>query len=539
MLFHPNLLASISLTHEDRWLLFPPVTPFHDPPPPPSPSPHPPPLVLHRPPRLHSQSSSEHNIVPHPLIPGVYVSNHGNCDGNTTLYTKNLVPGVQSLHNYDDVVVSVQDEDGTTVVYREWSPFESNLAASILSGAKNIWIKPGSRVLVLFSRDDEQFGITILHLSDIVGPQGMVYVVEASNWKTLVAMADKRLNMLPIIHINNPLQYRMLINTVDVLFASLDSLEQAHMAQLNTKYFLKAGGHYMVYVQANCIESTNWVVNRGAYRGDSVFDCWCKRTQVQFKRMEQVILEPFDTDHAYVSGVFRTLELSVGFMPHFAKANLVAEITPIVADIDNIDPRCLVSSKFWTSQDSYRGGVLLFMKSKRTCPYLCCLNRHAATLSFELMTCIKLRNYIAIEEYINRFDEFFEFIACHTFESTNEALMHLEAACNGSLTTKLKEFLVFHLPTPTMKGDEHCYSLALPDPFMADDLFTDYKIACSSSPFHEEIIRGVRKNIDKFFRNMKPGDLEKAQLDLARAYCRQKLISPEKEVTKEERCFSG
>ncbi|KAL6586524.1 rRNA tRNA 2'-O-methyltransferase fibrillarin-like protein 1-like [Orobanche minor] len=480
MLFHPNLLASICLTHEDRWLLFPPPgTPFHDPPPP---SPSPPPLLVpHRPSRLHSQSSSELNIVPHPLIPGVYVSNH--------------------------------DEDGTTVVYREWSPFESKLAASILSGAKNIWIKPGSCVLVLFSRDDEQFGITISHLSDIVGPQGMVYVVEASNWKTLVAMADKRLNMLPIIHINNPLQYRMLINTVDVLFASLDSLEQAHMAQLNTKYFLKAGGHYMVYVQANFIESTNWVVNRGAYRGDSVFDCWCKRTQVQFKRMEQVILEPFDTDHAYVSGVFRTLE---------------------VADIDNIDPRCLVSSKFWTSQDSNRR-LTLYEKQKNL-PVFMLFESACGYALFRAHDVYKVeRNYIAIEEYINRFDEFFEFIACYTFESTNEALMHLEAACNGSLTTKLKEFLVLHLPTPTMKGDEHCYSLALPDPFMADDLFTDYKIACSSSPFHEEIIRGVRKNIDKFFRNMKPGDLEKAQLDLARAYCRQKLISPEKGKSKKKR----
>ncbi|KAL6586526.1 Small subunit processome complex component [Orobanche minor] len=389
MLFHPNLLASISLTHEDRWLLFPPGTPFHDPPPPPPPSPPPPPLVLHRPSRLHSQSSSELNIVPHPLIPGVYVSNHGNCDGNTTLYTKNLVPGVQSLHNYDDVVVSVQDEDGTTVEYREWSPFESKLAASILSGAKNIWIKPGSRVLVLFSRDDEQFGITISHLSDIVGP------------------------------------------------ARKHGHVKAHMAQSNAMYFLKAGGHYMVYVQANILNQQTGL-QTGVYTGVIVFDCWCKRTQVQFKRMEQVFLEPFDRDHAYVSGVFRTLE---------------------VADIDNIDPRCLVSSKFWTSQDSNRGdGRRLTLYEKQKC----------------------------------------------------------------SLTTKLK-------------GDEHCYSFALPDPFMADDLFTDYKIACSSSPFHEEIIRGVRKNIDKFFRNMKPGDLEKAQLDLARAYCRQKLISPEKGKSQKKR----
>lgn len=79
---------------------------------------------------------------------------------------------------------------------------------------------PGSRVLVIYSRDDEQFGITISHISDIVGPGGMVYVVDHHNGKTLADMAHKRFNILPIICVNTPWYYRMLINMVDVLFAA-------------------------------------------------------------------------------------------------------------------------------------------------------------------------------------------------------------------------------------------------------------------------------------------------------------------------------
>ncbi|KAK2447701.1 rRNA 2'-O-methyltransferase fibrillarin [Trifolium repens] len=149
----------------------------------------------------------------------------------------------------------------------------------------------------------------------------------------------------------------MLINLVDVLFAALDRPEQGNRAYLNAMYFLKTGGHYMLYAQGNCIESTN--------RGDGLFSYLMKRNQVQFQRMERVTLEPFDRDHAYVRGVFRMLEIA------------------------KIDQRCLASHKFWTYQNIYLGvmrGLLVFMKRQRTCPHICCLNRHADTLSSKLVT---------------------------------------------------------------------------------------------------------------------------------------------------------
>ncbi|WJX22696.1 hypothetical protein P8452_11977 [Trifolium repens] len=41
------------------------------------------------------------------------------------------------------------------------------------------------------------------------------------------------------------------------------------------------------------------------------------------------------------------------------------------------------------------------------------------------------RNYVATEEYIERFDEFFQLVACHTFVSSDEALKYLTADGNG------------------------------------------------------------------------------------------------------------
>ncbi|GAU14997.1 hypothetical protein TSUD_47920 [Trifolium subterraneum] len=373
-------------------------------------------------------------IVRHPHIPGVYVAgdhDHDDDDYESRfLYTINLRPGVQSFDQ--DVVFSAQ--------------------------------KPGSRVLVIFSGDDAQFGITISHISDIVGPHGMVYVVETSNCKSLLdmAQADKRSNIVPIVS-QSPWQYRMLINLVDVLFATLDSPEKVLHARLNATYFLKTGGHYMLYVQGNCIESTN--------RGDAVFSSRMKEEQVQFQRMERVTLEPFDRDHMYVSGVFRTLE-----------------------------------------------DLPVYMLFESSCGYL--VFRAHDVYNVE-------RNYIAIEEYIKKFDEFFQLVACHPFVSDDEALKYLTADGNDTVPKELMDFLIEHLP-PAMEGNKHCYSLALFNPFMADEIVGNARIACHSNEFHNDIIRGVRMNIDKFFENMKPGDLEKAQVHLARTYSRQKLDSPDK-----------
>ncbi|GMY20828.1 mediator of RNA polymerase II transcription subunit 36-like protein [Fagus crenata] len=83
----------------------------------------------------------------------------------------NVIPGEAV---YNEKRISVQNEDGTKVEYRVRNPFRSKLAAAILGGVDEIWIKPGARVLNLGAAS----GTTVSHVSDIIGPTGVVYAVE-------------------------------------------------------------------------------------------------------------------------------------------------------------------------------------------------------------------------------------------------------------------------------------------------------------------------------------------------------------------------
>ncbi|KAL8171468.1 hypothetical protein V2J09_023272 [Rumex salicifolius] len=228
-------------------------------------------------------------VIPH-RHEGVFIAK-GKEDA---LCTKNLVPG-DSVYN--EKRVSVQNDDGTKVEYRVWNPFRSKLAAAILGGVDNIWIKPGSRVLYLGAAS----GTTVSHVSDLIGQEGLVYAVEFSHrsGRDLVNMAKKRTNVIPIIEdARHPSKYRMLVGMVDVIFADVAQPDQARIVALNASYFLKVGGHFVISIKANCIDSTS--------PAEAVFAAEVKKLQQeQFKPMEQVTLEPFERDHACVVGGYR------------------------------------------------------------------------------------------------------------------------------------------------------------------------------------------------------------------------------------------
>ncbi|XP_076899261.1 rRNA 2'-O-methyltransferase fibrillarin 1-like [Bidens hawaiensis] len=210
------------------------------------------------------------------------------------LCTKNMVPGEAV---YNEKRISVQNEDGTKVEYRVWNPFRSKLAAAVLGGVDNIWMKPGSKVLYLGAAS----GTTVSHVSDLVGPTGVVYAVEFSHrsGRDLVNMAKKRTNVIPIIEdARHPAKYRMLVGMVDVIFSDVAQPDQARILALNASYFLKTGGYFVISIKANCIDST--------VPAEAVFASEVKKLQAeQFKPMEQVTLEPFERDHACVVGAYR------------------------------------------------------------------------------------------------------------------------------------------------------------------------------------------------------------------------------------------
>uniref|UniRef100_A0A7N0VKY6 Fibrillarin n=1 Tax=Kalanchoe fedtschenkoi TaxID=63787 RepID=A0A7N0VKY6_KALFE len=192
-------------------------------------------------------------------------------------------------HRHEGVFVSKGKEDALVT--------KEHACCCILGGVDNIWIKPGAKVLYLGAAS----GTTVSHVSDIVGPTGVVYPVEFSHrsGRDLVNTAKKRTNVIPIIEdARHPAKYRMLVGTVDVIFSDVAQPDQARILALNASYFLKNGGHFVISIKANCIDST--------VPAEAVFSQEVNKLKAeQFKPAEQVTLEPFERDHACVVGRYR------------------------------------------------------------------------------------------------------------------------------------------------------------------------------------------------------------------------------------------
>ena len=215
------------------------------------------------------------------------------------LVTRNLVPG-ESV--YGEKRISVDVGEGQKVEYRVWNPFRSKLAAGILGGVDNIHIAPGKKVLYLGAAS----GTSVSHVADIVGPTGSVYAVEFSHrsGRDLINMAKKRTNVVPIVEdARHPHKYRILVPMVDVIFADVAQPDQARIIALNAHHFLKANGHIVISIKANCIDSTEDAA--------TVFAKEVKKLQEErIKPQEQLTLEPYERDHAIVVGVYRASKKS-------------------------------------------------------------------------------------------------------------------------------------------------------------------------------------------------------------------------------------
>jgi len=212
------------------------------------------------------------------------------------LVTRNLIPG-ESV--YGEKRISVQDGEDK-IEYRVWNPFRSKLAAAILGGIEEIHMGPGSKVLYLGAAS----GTTVSHVSDIVGPEGLVYAVEFSHrsGRDLLQLAMKRTNIVPIIEdARHPLKYRMLVGMVDCVFADVAQPDQARIISLNAQHYLKNQGHFVLSIKANCVDSTA--------EPEAVFASEVRKLQAEkMKPQEQLTLEPYERDHAVVVGIYRPPE---------------------------------------------------------------------------------------------------------------------------------------------------------------------------------------------------------------------------------------
>eukprot|EP00929_Paragymnodinium_shiwhaense_P043860 TRINITY_DN2252_c0_g1_i2.p1 TRINITY_DN2252_c0_g1~~TRINITY_DN2252_c0_g1_i2.p1 ORF type:complete len:281 (+),score=103.47 TRINITY_DN2252_c0_g1_i2:64-906(+) len=220
---------------------------------------------------------------------GVFVSK-GKDD---SLVTRNMAPG-ESVYGEKRLVEEKEDEK---IEYRVWNPFRSKLGAGIVGGVGAMPIKPGAKVLYLGGAS----GTTVSHVSDMIGPEGVVYAVEFSHrsGRDLTNMAKKRPNVVPIVEdARQPQRYRMLIGMVDVIFSDVAQPDQSRIVTHNASFFLKNDGWVLISIKANCVDSTAAPEAVFAMEVDRLRKDGCKPK-------EQLTLEPYHRDHALVTAVYR------------------------------------------------------------------------------------------------------------------------------------------------------------------------------------------------------------------------------------------
>ena len=204
-------------------------------------------------------------------------------DGQERLATENLVAGNQV---YKEKLVNKKG-----IEYRVWDPFRSKLAAVIMNGLEIFPFKEKSKVLYL----GVSTGTTISHISDIVGPKGMIFGVEHSSRVArdfLDRVASHRKNIIPIIQdARQPKDYFSVYDKVDIVYSDIAQPDQTEIAISNCKSYLKNNGYLFLVIKTRSIDVTQ--PPRKVIKNE------LKKLQ-SFEIIQHIDLHPYDKDHAMI-----------------------------------------------------------------------------------------------------------------------------------------------------------------------------------------------------------------------------------------------
>lgn len=203
--------------------------------------------------------------------------------GRKTLLTKNLAPG-KKVYN-EDLVLRGGAE------FRAWDPFRSKLAAAIIKGLPSDVIPEGAKVLYLGAST----GTTISHVSDLVGPTGLVVGVEFAPRvarEFVERVARERKNVIPFVaDARDPSKYA--VTWVDVVYCDIAQPDQTEIALANCEKLLKKGGSIVLVVKSRSIDVLK--------EPSEVFEEEGRKLESAGFVVKSVIeLSPFDKDHALI-----------------------------------------------------------------------------------------------------------------------------------------------------------------------------------------------------------------------------------------------
>jgi len=205
-------------------------------------------------------------------------------DGQQKLATENLVIGNQV---YQEKLVT---KKGIRV--QIWDPFRSKLAAAIMNGLEIFPFEEKSKVLYL----GVSTGTTVSHISDIVGPRGIIFGVEHASRVArdfLDRVASHRKNIIPILQdARQPQQYFSVYSKVDVVYVDIAQPDQTDIAIKNCKMFLKDGGYIFLVIKTRSIDVTK--------APKKIIENEINKLRENFEIIQVIDLIPYDKDHAMV-----------------------------------------------------------------------------------------------------------------------------------------------------------------------------------------------------------------------------------------------
>lgn len=200
-----------------------------------------------------------------------------------SIFTKSILPGRK--HFDERIIRQGKDE------YREFDPKRSKLAAMVLKGCTNVFIRKNDVILYLGS----SHGYTCSFVSDIIGPEGVIFAVDPAPrvMRDLVFLAEERQNIIPVLaDANHPEEYLKRVSAVDVVYQDIAQRNQEDIFIRNCQLFLKPGGYGLLAVKARSVDVKK--------KPKQVFEEARKSLEKVFTVIDYRVLEPFEKDHCMI-----------------------------------------------------------------------------------------------------------------------------------------------------------------------------------------------------------------------------------------------
>ncbi len=211
-------------------------------------------------------------------------------EGQKKLATENIVPGNQV---YKEKLIIKKG-----IEYRLWDPFRSKLAAAIMNELEYFPFENKSKVLYLGAST----GTTVSHISDIVGPSGIVFSVEHASRVArdfLDRVAAYRTNIIPILQdARKPKEYFSVFGKVDILYVDIAQPDQTKIAIDNCDMFLKKGGYFFLVIKTRSIDVTK--------DPKKIIEEEIEKLKEKFEILQSIDLHPYDKDHAIVIAKYQS-----------------------------------------------------------------------------------------------------------------------------------------------------------------------------------------------------------------------------------------